>query len=98
MDNAKPHNSCLSIQKMVECGFIRVPKSCYSPDLQTCDFFLFGRLMSQLERNAFLDKDNLKKEVARLLTEMPITLFGSFIDEWVPRLMRSVERGGNYVL
>jgi hypothetical protein len=36
LDNTKPHNSRLSIQKIEECGFIRVPQPPYSPDLAPC--------------------------------------------------------------
>jgi hypothetical protein len=36
-DNAKSHNSQLSLQKIEEYGFIRVPQPPYSPDLALCD-------------------------------------------------------------
>jgi hypothetical protein len=55
IDNAKPHNSRLSLQKIEEYGFIRMPQPPYSPDLAPCDFFLFGYLKSQLEGKAFFD-------------------------------------------
>jgi hypothetical protein len=42
LDNARPHNSRLVIEKMEEYGFIRVPQPSYSPDLAACDCFLFG--------------------------------------------------------
>jgi hypothetical protein len=42
IDNAKPHNSRLSLQKIEEYGFIRVPQPSYLPDPAPCDFFLFG--------------------------------------------------------
>jgi histone-lysine N-methyltransferase SETMAR len=39
IENAKPHNSRSSLQKIEEYGFIHVPQSPYSPDLAPCDFF-----------------------------------------------------------
>jgi histone-lysine N-methyltransferase SETMAR len=42
IDNGKPHNSGMSLQKIEEYEFIRVPQPPYSPDLAPCDFFLFG--------------------------------------------------------
>jgi hypothetical protein len=54
-DNAKPHNSRLSLQKIEEYGFIRVPQPLNSPDLATCDFFLFGYLKLQLDGKIFFD-------------------------------------------
>jgi hypothetical protein len=62
IDNAKPHNSRLSLQK-IEDGFIRVPQPPHSPDLAPCNFFLFGYLKSQLEGKTFFDENSLKTEV-----------------------------------
>jgi hypothetical protein len=53
INNAKPHNSRLSLQKIEEYGFIRVPQLPYSPGLAPCDFFSFGYLKSQLEGKTF---------------------------------------------
>jgi hypothetical protein len=44
VDNAKPHTSKMSIEKIRELGFILVPQTPCSPDLAPCDFFLFGYL------------------------------------------------------
>jgi hypothetical protein len=81
IDNAKPHNSRVSIRKTEEYRFIRVPQLPYSPDLAPCDFFFFGYLKSQLEGETFLDKDNVKKEIRQILTEIPVNLFHSVMDE-----------------
>jgi hypothetical protein len=77
MDNAKPHNSRLSLQKIEEYRLIRVSQSRYSPDLAPCDFFLFGYLKWQLEGKTFFDENNPKTEVERILREIPITLLCS---------------------
>jgi hypothetical protein len=77
IDNAKSHNSRLSIRKTEEYGFIRVPQPHYSPDLAPCDFFLFGYLKSQLEGKTFFDENDVKGEMRRILTEIPVNLFHS---------------------
>jgi hypothetical protein len=56
IDNAKPHNSRLSIQKMEEYGFIHMPQPPDSPDLAPCDFSLFGYWKSQLEGKTLFDE------------------------------------------
>jgi hypothetical protein len=76
-DNAKPHNSRLSLQKIEEYGFIRVPQTLSSPDLAPCDFFLFGYLKLQLEGKIFFDENSLKTELERILREIPIRLLCS---------------------
>jgi histone-lysine N-methyltransferase SETMAR len=98
IDNAKPHNSRLSLQKIEEYGFIRVPQPPYSPDLAPCDFFLFGYLKSQLEGKTFFDDNSLKTEVERILREIPIMLPYSVMEDWVHRLNQYIESAGDYVL
>jgi histone-lysine N-methyltransferase SETMAR len=97
LENAKPHNSWLSIEKMEESGFIRVRQPPYSPDLAPCDFFLFGCLEFQLEDKTFFDEDSMKQEVRRILMEIPVTPLHSVMDEWIQRLRRCIELGGEYV-
>jgi hypothetical protein len=80
-DNAKPHNFRLSLQKIEEHGFIRVPQPLNSPDLAPCDFFLFGYLKSQLEGKRFFDQNSLKMEVERILREIPRTLLCSVMKD-----------------
>jgi hypothetical protein len=61
-DNTKPHNFRLSLRKTEESEFIRAPQPPDSPDLASCDFFLFGYLKLQLEGKTFFDADNVKKD------------------------------------
>jgi transposase len=59
VDNAKPHTSKMSIQKIEELGFILVPQPRYSPDLVPCDFFLFGYLKQHLEGKHLTREDQV---------------------------------------
>jgi histone-lysine N-methyltransferase SETMAR len=97
IDNAKSHNSRVSIRKTEEYGFIHVPQPPYSPDLAPCDFFLFGYLKSQLAGKTFFDEDDVKEEMRRIVTEIPINLLHSVMDEWVCKLERYIELGGEEV-
>jgi hypothetical protein len=97
LDNAKPYNSRLSIEKVEESEFIRWPQPLYSPDLTLCDFFLFGYLRFQLERKTFFDEDSVKEEVRRILMEISVKLFYSVMDEWTRRLRRCIEHGREHV-
>jgi hypothetical protein len=49
IDDAKPHNSGLSLRKTEELGFTWLPQPPYSPDLAPSDFFLFGYLKKELQ-------------------------------------------------
>jgi hypothetical protein len=97
IDNAKPNNSRLSLRKIEEYGFIRVPQPLYSPDLASCDFFLSGYFKSQLEGKTFFDENSLKTEAERILREISITLLCFVMEDWVHRLNQCIESAGNYV-
>jgi hypothetical protein len=96
-DNAKPHESRLSIDKLEDCRFIRVPQLPYSPDLAPCDLFMFGYLKFQLESKTFFDEDSVKEELRRILMAIPVNLLCSVMDDWIQRLRRCIELGGEYV-
>jgi histone-lysine N-methyltransferase SETMAR len=97
INNAKPHNSRLSLQKIEEYGFVRVPQPPYSPDLAPCDFFLFGYLKLQMEGKTFMNENSLKTEVERILREIPISLLYSVMQAWVHRLNQCIESAGDYL-
>jgi hypothetical protein len=58
---------------------------------------LFDYLKFQLEGNTFFDKDSVKEEVRRILKEIPVNRLHSVMDEWIQRLRRCIEFGGEYV-
>jgi hypothetical protein len=97
IDNAKPYNSRLFLQKIEEYGFIRVPQPPYSPDLALCDFVFFGYLKSQLEGKTLFNENRLKTGVEQILREIPITLLCSVMEDWVHRLNQCIELAGDYI-
>jgi hypothetical protein len=63
VDNAKPHTSKMSIEKIEELGFILVLQTPYSPDLAPRDFFLFGYLKQHLKGKHFTREDQVTAAV-----------------------------------
>jgi hypothetical protein len=59
VDNAKSHNSEISLSKTDEMECIRVPQPPYSSNLATCDFFLFKYLKEKLERPNFTQDNDV---------------------------------------
>jgi hypothetical protein len=53
IDNAKSHNSVLSLQKTQELGFTRLVQPPYSLGLAPYDFFLFSYLKKKLHGKNF---------------------------------------------
>jgi histone-lysine N-methyltransferase SETMAR len=81
VDNAKPHTSKMSIEKIEELGFILVPQPPYSPDLARCDFFLFDYLKHQVEGKHFTREDQVIAAVREVFYKIPLQTFRNAMDD-----------------
>ena len=59
-DNARPHVSKQTREKLLELGWITIPHPPYSPDLAPTDYHLFRSLSNYLREKRFDDDDALK--------------------------------------
>jgi hypothetical protein len=98
VDNAKPHSSKMSIEKIEELGFILVPQPFHFPDLAPCDFFLFGNLKQHLEGKHFTREDHMIAAVREVFDKIPFQTFQNVMDDWQYRLRRCIQLGGEYLL
>jgi histone-lysine N-methyltransferase SETMAR len=94
VDNAKPHISKMSIEKIKELGFILVPQPPYSPDVAPCDFFLFGYLKQHLEGKPVTKGDQVIAAVREVSDKIPLQTFQNVMDDWQYRLRKSIQLGG----
>ena len=59
LDNAKAHNSKLTVQEISNYNIMRIPHPVYSPDIAPCDFWLFGKLKEYLKGKRFDNENEL---------------------------------------
>ena len=57
LDNAKAHNSKLTMQEISNYNIMRIPHPVYSPDIAPFHFWLFGKLKEYLKGKR-LDNEN----------------------------------------
>jgi hypothetical protein len=81
VDNARPHTSKMSIEKIEGLGFILVPQPHHSTDLAPCDFFLFGSLKQHLEGKHFTREDQVITAVTELFDKIPFQTFQNVMDD-----------------
>jgi histone-lysine N-methyltransferase SETMAR len=98
VDNAKPHTSKMSIEKIEELGFVVVPQPPCSPDLAPCDFLLFGYLKQHLEGKHFTRQDQVIAAVREVFDKVPLPTFQNVMDDLQYRLRRCIQLGGEYLL
>lgn len=94
LDNATPH---LADKQMSDLGITRMTHPPYSPDLAPSDFFLFGFLKTSLEGQNFTSPEELLESVRGILQSIPREMLLGAYSEWVNRLKKCIESGGEYV-
>jgi hypothetical protein len=73
-----------------------VPQPHYSPDLSSCDFFLFPWLKNHLKGRHFGALDNIQKSVTNKLKGIPAEAFQHCYEQWKQCLHCCVAAQGNY--
>jgi hypothetical protein len=73
-----------------------VPHLLYSPDLASCDFFLFPRLKSILNGKRFHDVAEIQLNTTRHLQAIPKQAYQTCIDKWKDHWNPCIQSGGSY--
>uniref|UniRef100_A0A0K0EWZ5 Histone-lysine N-methyltransferase SETMAR n=1 Tax=Strongyloides venezuelensis TaxID=75913 RepID=A0A0K0EWZ5_STRVS len=66
-ENAKPHVSNITVQKLNEIGYETLLHPPYLPDLSPTDYHLFKELELHLSQKNFSKSDDLKNNVLEFL-------------------------------
>jgi len=96
MDNARPHNSKVSVQALKEVKAQRVMHPPYSPDLSPCDFFLFGALKEKLAGMSFSSSEDLVSKIREIFSDFSKETLQLVYMNWSKRLKWVIEHGGEY--
>jgi hypothetical protein len=94
LDLAPPH---LTSEKSDEYGIRRLPHPPYSPDLASCDFWLFGYLKQSLEGRFFDDDLAVEVAVSEILMSIEPDVFVRVLAEWKRRLQQCIDQEGDYL-
>ena len=68
----------------------------YSPDLSSCDFFLFPRLKKMLSENKYTSRSSLGSAIYQCLQQIPKEDYLSAFCDWVKWLQICVSVKGEY--
>lgn len=95
-DNARPHTSQLTRQKLKEIGLNVLEHPPYSPDLAPSDFYLFMPMKACL-RGQYLDSaEAVNMKIQNWLDTKDPTFFANGINKLPDRWQRCIKSGGSY--
>jgi len=95
-DNAPAHTAH-SIQVFLgDHGIPVVQQPPYSPDMASCDFWLFPQLKTVLKGKRFEDIDSIKKNATSTLNTIPKDSFKKCFQQWQDRWKQCVSLQGEY--
>lgn len=95
-DNARPHISRLTVQKLQELNIEVLPHPPYSPDLSPTDFYFF-RCLDNFLRNKKIDNENaLKSAFQDFASSLTPNFYRAGIEMLVSRWEKCIESEGSY--
>ncbi|KZC12787.1 Histone-lysine N-methyltransferase SETMAR, partial [Dufourea novaeangliae] len=62
-DNARPHTSLVTRQKLLQLGWDILPHPPYSPDLEPSDYYLFRSLQNFVDGKTFTSNEEVKNHM-----------------------------------
>lgn len=97
-DNARPHTSLMTRQKLTELGFEVLMHPPYSPDLAPSDYHLFRSLQNFLDGKKFTDKTAAENGVSEFFESKPQKFYYDGIMKLPEKWQKVIDNNGQYVL
>lgn len=97
-DNAKPHTSKVTQQKIRKLGYEVLPHPAYSPDISPSDYYLFRSLQHFLKGKRFVNNDEVKSSLQSFFDEKSAKFFADGIQSLMERWQMIVNNDGDYII
>ncbi|XP_015436815.1 PREDICTED: histone-lysine N-methyltransferase SETMAR-like [Dufourea novaeangliae] len=95
-DNARPHVSRITVQKLNELGYETLPHPPYSPDLSPTDYHLFKHLKIFLREKNFKTQAAAENAVEEFIASRTPEFYDTGINKLVLRWQKCIESNGSY--
>jgi len=97
-DNARPHTSLVTRQKLMELGWELMLHPPYSPDLAPSDYYLFRSLQNYLNDKTFNDDEAVKSHLNQFFADKNQKFYERGIMKLPERWQKVIEQNGNYII
>ena len=95
-DNAPVHNSILVTDYLTKMGIKTVPHPLYSPDLVSCDFWLFPKLKEKLRGYRYETIEDMKEAATKVIDTLIQEDFHGAFQKLLERYNKCIAAGGDY--
>lgn len=95
-DNARPHTSKLTLQKLRDLDWEVLPHPAYSPDIAPSDYHLFRSLQNYLIGKEFVKEENIKSALDNFFASKSSTFYEDGIMTLPLRWQKVIDNNGNY--
>jgi len=97
-DNARPHTSLITRQKLLELGWDLLPHPPYSPDLAPSDFHLFRSLQNSLRGKTFDSDEAVNRHLVQFFADKDRSFYEQGIMKLTERWQKVIEQNGQYII
>ena len=97
-DNARPHTSLLTRQKLLQLGWDIMPHPPYFPDLAPSDYYLFRSLQNFLNGKTFTSNEEVKNDLEQFFASKEQKFYERGIMLLPKRWQKVLDQNGQYVI
>ncbi|GFV49148.1 histone-lysine N-methyltransferase SETMAR [Trichonephila clavipes] len=97
-DNARPHTSLVTCQKLLQLEWDTMPHPPYSPDLAPSDYYLFRSLQNFLDSKTFTSNEEVKNDLDQFFASKDQKCYERGIMLLPERWQKVLDQNGQYII